>query len=97
MIQKNSEDKYRFTEERCCDHVLIFGMSEKEYSLEGNFSSGPEVKNSPSDAGDVVSIPGQGTKIPHATEQLSPHSTTRESVGRNKRSHVLQLRPSTIG
>ena len=58
-------------------------MSGKEYSLEGNFSSGPEVKNSPSDAGDVVSIPGQGTKIPHATGQLSLHVTTREFVHHN--------------
>ena len=83
LIQKNSEDKYRFTEERRCDQVLIFGMSEKEHSLEGNFSGGPEVKSSPSNAGDVGSIPGQGTKIPHATGQLSLHVTTREFVHHN--------------
>ena len=34
------------------------------------------VKNSPSSTGDVGSIPGPRTKIPHAAEQLSP-STTR--------------------
>ena len=79
MIQKNSEDKYRFTEERCCDQVLV----EKEYSLEGNFSSGPEVKNAPFNAGDVGSIPGRRTKIPHATGQLSLHVTTREFVHHN--------------
>ena len=33
------------------------------------------VKNMPSNAGDAVLIPGQGTKIPHATGQLSPCST----------------------
>ena len=29
-------------------------------------------------AGDMGSIPGPGTKIPHAVGQLSPHATTRE-------------------
>ena len=28
--------------------------------------------------GDKGSIPGRGTKIPHATEQLSPQATTAE-------------------
>ena len=37
-----------------------------------DFPGGPVVKNPPSNAGDVGSIPGQGTKIPHATGQLSP-------------------------
>ena len=35
-------------------------------------------KNLPSNAGDVGLIPGQGTKVPHATGQLSPHATTTE-------------------
>ena len=39
---------------------------------------GPAVKSLPCNAGDVGLIPGQGTKIPHATEQLSPHASTRE-------------------
>ena len=59
------------------------------------------VKNPPSNAGDAGSILGQGTKIPHATGQLSPHATTREKPGRhneepthrNERSHMPQLRP----
>ena len=33
-------------------------------------------KNPPSNAGNVSSIPGQGTKIPHAVEQLSPQVAT---------------------
>ena len=37
------------------------------------FLNGPVVKNLPSNAGDVGSIPGQGMRIPHATEQLSPY------------------------
>ena len=36
-----------------------------------DFPGGPVVKNPPSSAGDVGSIPGQGTKIPHAIKQLS--------------------------
>ena len=32
----------------------------------GNFPDGPVVKNLPSNAGNKGSIPGQGTKIPHA-------------------------------
>ena len=34
-------------------------------------------KNPLSNAGDVGSIPGLGTKIPHAAEELSPHTTTK--------------------
>ena len=48
---------------------------------------GPVVKNSPSNAGDMGSIPHQGTKIPHAMRQLRPCATTREAVP--------QQRPST--
>ena len=36
-----------------------------------DFPGGPVVKNLPSNAGDVGSIPGQGTGIPHALGQLS--------------------------
>ena len=36
-----------------------------------DFSGGPVVENSPSNAGDAGSIPGWGTKIPHAAGQLS--------------------------
>ena len=43
-----------------------------------NFPS-PVVKNLPCKAGDVSSVPGQGTKTPHATEQLS-HVTQLETL-----------------
>ena len=36
------------------------------------------VKNLPSNAGDTGSTPGQGTKIAHATGQLSLRATTTE-------------------
>ena len=38
-------------------------------------------KNLPCNVGDVGSIPGPGTKIPHAKEQLSP--TTESRLSRN--------------
>ena len=43
-----------------------------------DFPGGPVVKNLPSNAGDASSIPGRGTKIPHAAGQLSPLTTTTE-------------------
>ena len=43
-----------------------------------DFTGGPMLKNPPSNAGDVGSIPDQGTKIPHAAGQLSPRATTTE-------------------
>ena len=44
----------------------------------GDFPGGPVTKNLPYNAGDAGSIPGQGTKIPHAAGQLSPRATTTE-------------------
>ena len=38
----------------------------------GDFFDGPVVKNSPFNVGDVSLISSQGTKILHATGQLSP-------------------------
>ena len=39
------------------------------------------VKNLPSNAGDTGLIPGQGTKIPHATGQLSLRVAATEPEG----------------
>ena len=47
-------------------------------------------KDLPSNARDVGLIPGQGTKILHAWEQLSPHTVTRESMSHNERFHIMQ-------
>ena len=41
-----------------------------------DFPGGPVVENLPSNAGDSRLIPGGGTNIPRATEQLSLHTTT---------------------
>ena len=46
-------------------------------------------------AEDAGSFLGQGTKIPHAVEQLSLHVTTRESTCCYKRTSMLQIRPNT--
>ena len=46
----------------------------------GDFPGGPVVKNPPSNAGDVGSIPGRGTKIPRAMEQLSLNAAATESA-----------------
>ena len=43
-----------------------------------DFLGGSGVKNMPCNAGDMSSIPGQGAKIPHAQEQLSPCAATAE-------------------
>ena len=44
-----------------------------------DFPGASGVKNPPCNAGDVGSIPAQGTNIPHAMGQLSPLATTREA------------------
>ena len=41
-----------------------------------NFPGGPVVNNLPSEAGDLGSIPGWGTKIPHATGQVGLHAAS---------------------
>ena len=48
-----------------------------------DFPGGPGLKNSLCNAGDVGSIPGQGTKIPHAMEQISLCAITREPTCQN--------------
>jgi len=63
-----------------------------------DFPGGPVVKNLPCDAEDLGSIPGWGTKTPHAMEQLNPGTTTIDPTHRNKIPHdttgdpLLQLR-----
>ena len=41
-------------------------------------AGGPVVKNLPSNAGDVGSIPGQGTKVPHVAGQPRPCAAATE-------------------
>ena len=44
---------------------------------DSDFPGGSMVESLSCKAGDVGLTPGQGTKIPHAGEQISPHATTR--------------------
>ena len=48
------------------------------------------VKNLLCGARDPSSIPGQGTKIAHALEQLSPYASTPKPMCHNWRVHVPQ-------
>ena len=40
-------------------------------------------------------IPGQGTRIPQAAKQLSPHTTATESASDDVRVHALQQKDPT--
>ena len=50
---------------------------------EWDFPGGPVVKNLPSNAGDTGLILGRGTKIPHATGQLSPCTAMKDPACRS--------------
>ena len=45
-----------------------------------DFPGDSAVQNPPSNAGDAGLISGQGTKIPHASGQLSPRATITEPM-----------------
>ena len=47
------------------------GLNEGLRKAQRDFPGGPVVKNLPCNAGDTGLNPGQETKIPHATGQLS--------------------------
>ena len=65
----------------------LCSLTKKNNNNNRNFPGGPVVKNPPSNAGDVGSIPGPGSKIPHATEQLSPYITTKNWHSQVKKNH----------
>ena len=55
------------------------------------------IKNSTPSAGDVGSISGQRTKIPHAAGQLSLCATARESLDAStKTQHSPEKTPSRV-
>ena len=55
------------------DNFFRDGTYKKELIVQ-DFPGGPVIKNPLSNARDAGSIPGWGTKIPHAVGQLSPHA-----------------------
>ena len=61
----------------------------KTYQIR-DFPGDPVVKNPPSNAGDVGLIPGQGTKVPHDSGQLSWHPQLLSSRASNERARVPQ-------
>ena len=52
----------------------------KNHGNKWDFPGDPVVKNMPCKMGGAGSIPGQGTNVPHATEQLSPR-TSADKLG----------------
>ena len=72
--------------EQCCSlhapsktHGNVYHLPEvNQETYQRDFPSGPVVKNPPSNAGDTVCIPGWGSKIPHAMEQVNQCAATRE-------------------
>ena len=70
--------------------VPFLCLSFTTYNVEMRALPGcPELKNLRLSAGDGGSTPDGGTKIPHATVQLSPRTTTREA-------YMLQLQKALI-
>ena len=62
----------KFSFERCRKIKCSFAREKAiQQSVRDFLGVGPVVKNPPSNAGDESWIPGRGTKIPHAMQQLS--------------------------
>ena len=64
-----------------CDSVCTQWLGHDGSPSWDNLPGGPVVKNLPCGAGDTGSIPGRGTKIPHASRQLGLCATTTEPAG----------------
>ena len=62
----------------------------------GDSPGGPVVKNPPSNVGDAHSIPGQGTKIPYPSGQLSLHTTMKTQRSQTNNQNNLCLLTSTL-
>ena len=70
---------------RCDKSLRIISYAHRGLkTLLGGLPWCPVVKNPPSNTGDTGSIPGQGTKIPHAQEQVSPHTARKEPAFSNQ-------------
>ena len=71
---KNSLIRKQFKENMAKDLNRYFPKEDKWMTNKHlrDFSDGPVVKNPPSNSGEMGSITGRRTKIPHAMGQLSP-------------------------
>ena len=56
------------------------GKSQETEALLEGLPWCPVIKNLPSNARDMDSIPGQGLRIPHAMRQISPCAATKKSA-----------------
>ena len=65
-------------------------------SMAWDFPGGPVVKNLPCNARDVGLIPGWGTKIPYAVEQLSPCTATTECMCSRAQAPQLESLCATV-
>ena len=86
-------------EKGCSFKVLGRKCFAKKVAFEA-FPSSPVVKNPPANAGDTGLIPGRGTKISRALEQLGPCTTTTElepmPACLNKSVHITQQRSCVL-
>ena len=82
-----------------CLFCLVFKIAFSSYKMNSrdsrDFHGGRLIKNLPCNAGDMGLIPGWGTKIPHASGQLSSRTTTRQpqqnkAVAKTRKAHVQQ-------
>ena len=80
LLHNTSEFSINHQSIQINNNVIIFQFikhemgGQRKLSYRRDFHDGPVVKNLPSNAEDVGSIPGLGTEIPHATVLLSPYT-----------------------
>ena len=73
---------WRVTSRGFYNKTFAEGLNDKKESCETerrDFPGGAMVRNLPANAGDMGSIPGQGTKTPHASGQLNPRTAATEA------------------
>ena len=70
--------------------AAVHGVAKSQTQLSDYKQQPPVVKNLLCNAEDVGSIPGLGTKIPHAREQLNQHATTTKPSSHSQRAHAPQ-------
>ena len=88
-VQSSPSVKQQIMQVRRLRHSKSKNMSFLGFNSFRDFPGGPVVKNLLCNTGDVGSIPGQGTKIPHVSKQLSLPTVTTEPKHHSQRIHVL--------
>ena len=71
LVQKNHRKRVQKSYSHKPHKPQLWLVKWKEKNCTGDFPGGPVAKNPPATAGDVGSIPGRGSKTPHAAGQLS--------------------------